>query len=254
MCEEQTENQYDPFADDYDWILGDPISGSGFIKAYENLLASLPSGASILDCACGTGVHALALARRGYTVQGSDASGGMIAKARQRAAEEQLDVPFSVCTWEELPQQFSEYFDLVLCHGNGIGHCRDAAEMVHSLKGMGAMLKDNRQLVIQTRNFEKLVSDRHRFIPYGIRTRDGIRCMPLGVWTFPDEWSGPILVEVVFLFEENGKVDCRAYQITYYAFRYNEWLNRIKAAGLEVVESDFGPNKDGYRVIARRIK
>ena len=40
----------------------------------------------VLDVACGTGQHALALARRGYEVVGADLSAAMIERARENAA------------------------------------------------------------------------------------------------------------------------------------------------------------------------
>jgi SAM-dependent methyltransferase len=45
-----------------------------------------PPGASILDVGCGTGRHAVELARRGYSVTGLDLSAGMLARAADSAA------------------------------------------------------------------------------------------------------------------------------------------------------------------------
>lgn len=46
---------------------------------------ALPAGATILDVGCGTGRHAVELARRGYAVTGVDLSAGMLAEAEQAA-------------------------------------------------------------------------------------------------------------------------------------------------------------------------
>src|SRR5512138_2237825 len=55
------------------------------------------SGArTVLDAACGSGWHALALAEWGYTVAGVDASPVMVEMARRKAADAGLDVPFAV--------------------------------------------------------------------------------------------------------------------------------------------------------------
>jgi SAM-dependent methyltransferase len=48
-------------------------------------LLSLAPGSSVLDCPCGYGRHSIALAGRGFQVQGSDLNGEMLALARQRA-------------------------------------------------------------------------------------------------------------------------------------------------------------------------
>lgn len=52
-----------------------------------------PSG-KLLDLGCGTGLHAIEFARRGWSVAGVDLSDEMIARAKARAAEANLAVPF----------------------------------------------------------------------------------------------------------------------------------------------------------------
>ncbi|WP_027528528.1 class I SAM-dependent methyltransferase [Bradyrhizobium sp. Ec3.3] len=48
----------------------------------------------LLDLGCGTGVHAIEFARRGWDVAGIDLSADMIAKAKTRAVEAGLEIPF----------------------------------------------------------------------------------------------------------------------------------------------------------------
>lgn len=48
----------------------------------------------VLDLGCGTGLHAVEFARRGWSVAGIDVSHEMIAKANSRAAEAGLSIPF----------------------------------------------------------------------------------------------------------------------------------------------------------------
>ena len=49
----------------------------------------LKPGATILDVGCGTGRHAIELARRGYMVTGVDLSSGMLAEAKKCGQEGQ---------------------------------------------------------------------------------------------------------------------------------------------------------------------
>jgi SAM-dependent methyltransferase len=48
----------------------------------------------LLDLGCGTGLHAIEFARRGWTVAGIDLSHEMIARAKTRAAATGLSIPF----------------------------------------------------------------------------------------------------------------------------------------------------------------
>ncbi|HQN19618.1 MAG TPA: class I SAM-dependent methyltransferase, partial [Syntrophobacteraceae bacterium] len=52
----------------------------------------LPPGGSILDVGCGTGRHAIELAKRGYAVTGLDLSSEMLARAAARAGTENVCV------------------------------------------------------------------------------------------------------------------------------------------------------------------
>lgn len=52
------------------------------------------SSGKLLDLGCGTGLHALAFARQGWSVAGIDLSHEMIASAKARAAQAGLSIPF----------------------------------------------------------------------------------------------------------------------------------------------------------------
>jgi SAM-dependent methyltransferase len=76
-------------------------------------LLSLQRGGRILDIGCGTGSHALYLARRGFAVWGVDSSPSMIARAR--AKPRGTAVPFAIAdALVGLPYDEAS-FDLVLC-------------------------------------------------------------------------------------------------------------------------------------------
>ena len=53
---------------------------------------TLAPGGRILDVGCGTGRHTVELAQRGYNVTGLDFSEGMLAQAKKRAQEADVEV------------------------------------------------------------------------------------------------------------------------------------------------------------------
>ncbi len=71
----------------------------------------------ILDVGCGTGRHAIELAKRGYDVTGIDLSEAQLARAKQKAEESAVEVEFLHLDARELP--FRNQFDAVimLCEG-----------------------------------------------------------------------------------------------------------------------------------------
>jgi ubiquinone/menaquinone biosynthesis C-methylase UbiE len=118
---------YEALAADYDWLFDDDALGHGVAINYPaaaRLLAQTSHTSLLLDAACGTGVNAAALARRGYRVWAADGSSAMAAVAAARFRNEQLDIPLVHSMWADLPAVVGERFDLVLCIGNSLVHGR----------------------------------------------------------------------------------------------------------------------------------
>jgi SAM-dependent methyltransferase len=246
-----TKGEYDAFARDYHWLYSDKVlSGERFLEGHADILKAQPPQATILDCACGIGVHSLALARRGFHVQGTDLSTGMVAEAQRRAANERLAVEFTACAWSDLSRRFNQSFNLVFCTGNALGHCPTPREMLAALRNMGAVLRPGGLLVLDSLNWEKVRRERVRFHSMPMRVRDGRRCLPLYVWNYPRRWQDAHVIELVLLFPSDQGTEFRRYPITYYPFRHEELRGCLKKAGFQKPRSDFDQAKYSYVVTA----
>lgn len=73
----------------------------------------LPSGSSILDVGCGTGRHAVELARRGYQVTGVDISFGMLAEAEKAARQAGIRIEWIHADATEYTS--NRQFDAAIC-------------------------------------------------------------------------------------------------------------------------------------------
>ncbi len=118
----------------------------------------------VLDSACGTGHHAIAIAQQGRQVVGADLSAVMVEQARQNAARAGADVAFRVAGLGELAT-LGESFDAVLCLGNSLPHLLTPQAIAEALADFAAVLNPGGLLVIQNRNFDLVWAGKERFMP-----------------------------------------------------------------------------------------
>jgi len=103
----------------------------------------------ILDIGCGTGRHAIELAKRGYQVVGVDLSASMIQKAKQNAKKQQVQVTFEQHDARNLP--FVSKFDIVLMLCEGAFPLMETDEMnYHILENASNALKSTHSKLIFT--------------------------------------------------------------------------------------------------------
>lgn len=119
----------------------------------------------VLDVACGTGMHALALAAEGWQVTGCDLSPAMVAQARHNAAQRGLDVPFVVAGFDNLTQVLpGQAFDALLCLGNSLPHALTLVDLAAALANFAACLAPEGLLLLQSRNFDLVLAQRQRWL------------------------------------------------------------------------------------------
>jgi SAM-dependent methyltransferase len=113
----------------------------------EKALAAQP-GARLLDLACGSARHAIALARRGYRMTGVDLSPEFLALAARSASQAGVEVDLHRADMRalELP---APAFDGAYCFGNSFGYL-DASEARALLAALARALGPAARLVIDT--------------------------------------------------------------------------------------------------------
>ena len=162
---------YDAFSVDYDRFVNWPARLALELPFLEKeIQAAAQPGRTprILDAACGTGMHGISLAKKGYAVAGADLSSGMIAKARLNASAAGVDVSFTAAGFGELHESMSKSrlfpFDCLICLGNSLPHLLSASELASALKDFAAVLRPGGRIVLQNRNFDRVVANRIRWM------------------------------------------------------------------------------------------
>jgi SAM-dependent methyltransferase len=240
-------------AADYDWMFDDGALANGRAinhPATARLLQRISRTSTVLDAACGTGVDAAVLARRGFTVSAADASDAMAEGAASRFRRERLAVPLLRSTWADLPAATGERFDVVLCIGNSLVHAAGRDAMVQALTGLRRMARPGGHVVVDSRNWEKLHAERQVVqVADRVVTREGRRCLVLYAWEIPDRLDGEHIAHLVFVFENGSQAESHEYVITFRPFTLSELRERLELAGLREVDTDFDASRDRYSVV-----
>ena len=105
----------------------------------------------ILDIGCGTGRHAIELARRGYQVTGFDLSEAQLRRARDKAEAAGVDVVFQ--RRDATLSHFVQEFDAALIFCEGAFSLMESDEKNHAiLKHAAAALRPRGKLLLTTLN------------------------------------------------------------------------------------------------------
>jgi SAM-dependent methyltransferase len=244
---------YEILAADYDWMFDDDalVNGRAINQpATARLLQRISRTSAVLDAACGTGVDAAVLARRGFTVSAADGSAAMVEGATARFRRERLAIPLMHCRWADLPTATGERFDVVLCVGNSLVHAAGRDAMVQALAGLRRTARPGGHVVIDSRNWEKLHAER-QIVQVADRmvTRGGQSCLVFYAWEVPDRLADEHIAHLVFAYDNGGQIEPHEHEITFRPFTLGDLRERLELAGLREVDTDFDPSADRYAVV-----
>jgi SAM-dependent methyltransferase len=244
---------YELLAADYDWMFDDAALVNGRAvnhPATARLLRRVSRQSLVLDAACGTGVDAAVLARQGFTVWAADGSDAMVEVAAARFRRERLAIPVLHAAWADLPAATAERFDVVLCIGNSLVHAAGVDAMVEALVGLRQMARPGGHVVIDSRNWEKLHTERQIVqVAERVVTREGRRCVVLYAWEMPECLHDEHTAHMVFVFEDGEQVEAHEHTIAFQPFTIGELRERLELAGLREIDTDFDASRDRYSVV-----
>jgi ubiquinone/menaquinone biosynthesis C-methylase UbiE len=122
MISGQTNNvleSFDNIADIFDEEFENAITRRLRQQIYDTIVRLVPAGGSIIDINCGTGIDAIALAQKGYTVCGIDLAPKMVDCARAKSLRAGVTARFSVSSFERF-EGIDSTFDLALSNFGGL--------------------------------------------------------------------------------------------------------------------------------------
>ncbi|HEY3609623.1 MAG TPA: class I SAM-dependent methyltransferase [Pseudonocardiaceae bacterium] len=118
----------------------------------EHELALAPGGARVLDVACGTGRHAVALAARGHHVTCVDISSDYLAATRRRAQARGVDVELVHSDMRDLSALPRASFDAAINMYTSFGYFDRDEDNTRSLSAIAAVLRPGGRLLVDVIN------------------------------------------------------------------------------------------------------
>lgn len=112
-----------------------------------------PGQAGVVDAGCGSGRHAVAMAKRGYRVVGVDASDAMLQLARSHATRAGARVTFVHTGYADIVQSSGDGFDGVYCLGNALCAAGSRQGVADAIAQFAACLRTGGRLFLQILNY-----------------------------------------------------------------------------------------------------
>ena len=231
------------------------LTPQGSVAAYGDIVGGLDPSARVLDCAAGTGQLAVGLRLKGFDVTATDASAAMVQRTRQLAAAHAVELPATVCRWEELLDQgWSNSFDVVWCVGNSLIHASGRRGRRQALESMARVLAPRGMVVLTSRNWELIQAERWglRLSPQLVE-RDQGTALVAYAWPIAFSWDEPHYLDIgVAVVNLGGDVTNHVSRLPFWPFRYNDLEADLRVAGLRVIASTYSDEVEEYLVAATR--
>ena len=116
---------------------------------------------SILDLACGTGNHSIALVKKGHTVEGLDASKEMINIAKNKAASQEVNIKFHVSPMQSF--KINSQFEAVICMFASMDYLINDKDILRMLKRVKKVLKPNGLFLFDFWDEKEFLNHNERF-------------------------------------------------------------------------------------------
>lgn len=210
----------------------------------------------VIDTACGTGMHAIALIREGYDVVCAEPSGGMLRRVSENAGRAGVEVSCVQAGFGELRRLAPGPFDAVLCLGNSLAHALTREKLIEALADFRAVSRPGGLAIIQNRNYDRVLKDRIRFMPLEVADTGGREMLFL---RFIDFGEDILTFNMVTLFKENGAWRYEVGSTKHRPITKAEAELALRAAGFASWElygdyqaSPFDPARSGDMIIVAR--
>lgn len=195
----------------------------------------------VLDVACGTGGHAVELAKLGYSVVGLDVSTKMLEIASEKATKAGVEASFVEGDMTELAPTLkssghSLAFDAAICLGFSLAHMTTDDLLSKALGGLGEVLRSNGLCIFSVRNAKMLRdSMMNRLLPDKIVHEPDFSLALFGHTYRSKDNPDTLVWNAIYLVNDHGKVDFQVRTRHQRRFQHAELTSHLAASTFEIV-------------------
>jgi SAM-dependent methyltransferase len=204
----------------------------------------LKGGEEVLDVACGTGRHAIELAKLGIEVTGIDFNGTILEVAERKAEEQLVEVLFLKNDMRCL--RFTEEFDAAYSWWTSFGYFEDESHDYVVLRRVAESLRPGGRFLLDLHVAETVLPV---FKPEHVTPLDDSGACELRERARIDFETGR--VEAVWTFVENGR--SRAVHSSLRLYSYRELCNLLREAGFDRIEGFDTKSGQPFGLGAKRL-
>ncbi len=189
---------------------------------------------SVVDLGCGTGEHCRFLAAEGFRVAGLDSSESMLAKAREEPLPSNLR--FAAGDIREAASKLGEAFGAAICLGNTLVHLTEKDDLGQALAAVAAVLQPGGLFLFQILNYERIFSQKLRYLPINFRPGDDGETVFLRLME-PLEGGRVRFCPSTLVYDPGGEPPLRVVQsriVNLRGWRLEELRPHLGEAGLQV--------------------
>jgi len=240
--------QYNDIASLYDMLAEGDDGMIWFRQNLKETLQGLQSGARVLDCSCGTGNHAIWLAKQGFKVHASDISEGMLETAKIKAEKEGVDIHFFRSSWTDLHSHTKHKYELVIAPGNSLSHLLDLSMMDDIFSSIRKILEPGASFFFDIRNWGKTYEES------SLETQDFKAKGGDGLYEVRYSYKMPSWNEIGQMHVDirpDGTEKYKRYSFNFLPVGYQQIVESASRAGFTEIERGFFPGEDYYFILAR---
>ena len=203
----------------------------------------------ILDVACGTGGHAIELAKLGYSVVGFDISNKMLEIATGKAEKADVKIRFVSGDMTELLQRLKREgvtlpFDAVICLGFSMAHMTTDKDLARALEGFREVLCEGGLCIFSVRN-AKMLKDAmiDRLLVDKLVHEPSFSLALLGYAHRDRDNPDTLVWNAIYLINDHGKVDFQVRTRYQRRFRHKELTKILESnnfTGVQIYGDTYG--------------